>query len=218
MKRPRIALIHATSVAIDPIREALERSWPQAEVMNLLDDALSIDRAKDSGLSADLAVRIIDLAFYAKRAGADGILFTCSAFGPAIETAARNLSIPVLKPNEAMFQAAFRYGSRIGMIATFPPAVEGMESEFAAEARHHSPIPSLHTVVAAGAMTELRSGNVEGHNTLVASHAAELGEVDAIMLAHFSTSRAAAAVRAVTRIPVLTAPDAAVEKVRLAVR
>ena len=35
---PRIALIHATALAIDPILEAFARLWPQARLTNLLED------------------------------------------------------------------------------------------------------------------------------------------------------------------------------------
>jgi len=48
----------------------------------------------------------------------------------------------------------------------------------------------------------------------VAARAPELAGCDAVMLAHFSTSRAAAAVRQVVGVPVLTAPHAAVERMR----
>jgi hypothetical protein len=42
----------------------------------------------------------------------------------------------------------------------------------------------------------------------------ELGDVDTIMLAHFSTSRAQAAVQAKVSVPVLSAPGAAVTRLR----
>ncbi len=62
------------------------------------------------------------------------MLFTCSAFGPAIAQAASLIDIPVLKPNEAMFEAALQRGDNIAMIATFKPALSTMEAEFAEEA------------------------------------------------------------------------------------
>jgi hypothetical protein len=103
---PRIGLIHATALAVEPIAEAFSRHWPQARLMNLLDDSLSVDRAEAGTLTAAMVQRFVDLAGYAKRAGCDAILFTCSAFGPAIEEAGRAVGLPTLKPNEAMFEQA----------------------------------------------------------------------------------------------------------------
>ncbi len=85
-----------------------------------------------------------------RRTGADAILYTCSAFGAAIDQAARELPIPVLKPNEAMFETAFAAGARIGMLATSPPAVASMEEEFAADAHRLGRAVTLKTVLAAG--------------------------------------------------------------------
>ena len=60
----------------------------------------------------------------------------------------------------------------------------------------------------------VRTGDEATHNRLVSEAAAKLDGFDAITLAHFSTARARQAVQAVTTIPVLTSPDAAVAKLR----
>lgn len=208
---PRIALIHATPVAVDPIRVAMLSGWPAAEAVNLLDDSLTLDRAKAPDVTPALFNRINALADHAVTGGADAILFTCSAFGGAIEAAASRIVVPVLKPNEAMFEAALAYGTNIAMIYTFAPAREGMEEEFQAQSGGKARLTSIHVP---GAIDAARAGEVALHNRLVAEAAAGLHGYDAIMLAHFSTTPAAAAVRAVTAIPVLTSPDAAVAKLR----
>jgi Asp/Glu/hydantoin racemase len=214
MSRPRIALIHATPVAIEPIKEALAAAWPEAEAINILEDSLSPDLAAAGELTEGLTERIVDLARYARKIGSNGILYTCSSFGPAIEKAAGLMDIPVLKPNEAMFEAAISRGGRTAMIATFKPAQASMEVEFREEAKRLSPQATITTFVVEPAMTALRAGDAETHNRLVAEQARELADFDAIVLAHFSTSRAAVAVRSVTDIPVLTSPDAAVSKLK----
>lgn len=210
----RIALIHATPVAVDPIAEAFRRNWPECETINLLDDSLSQDRAKTPELTGEMSARIIALGEYAHVAGANAILYTCSAFGAAIEAAARKLPVPVLKPNEAMFEEALAKGSRIGMIATFRASVASMETEFREEAQRRRPGATIRTVLVEEAMSRLRNGDAEGHNRLVAEVAAELGDCDALVLAQFSTSRAAPGVRSATAQPVLTSPDAAVAKLK----
>lgn len=212
--RPRIALIHATPVSMDPIHAAFASGWPDARTVNILDDSLADDRAETPELTDQMFERFAILSRYAFDAGADAILFTCSAFGPAIERAAQSLPIPVLKPNEAMFEAVMSCGERIGMLTTFAPSAAPLQVEFDEAATKRRPRPRLKTVVVEEAMQALRGGDVETHNRLLAEKVGELGPCDAVMLAQFSTSRAAKDVRKKVGVPVLTAPDAAVAKLR----
>lgn len=212
--RKRIVLLHATPVAMEPIRAAFSRHWPEAETINLLDDGLTIDRARDRELTADMIDRFVDFGRYGCRIGADAILVTCSAFGPAIDALAATVPIPVLKPNEAMFRQALATGARIGMLATFAPSVETMTQEFDQFLAETGAQASLDTIVVDDAIDLLRAGDAVRHNHLVAERAPELADHDVVMLAHFSTSRAADAVRQRIGIPVLTAPDAAVLDLR----
>ncbi len=212
---PRICLIHAVEVAIEPVQQAFARLWPESTCTNLLDDSLALDRARNADLTSDLSARIAALAHYAVSTGADGVLFTCSAFGKAIEEAARQVDIPVLKPNEAMFQTALAMGDDIGMLATFAPAVAGMEDEFrtlAAEARR--PNARIRTVCVPEAMAALQAGDAAAHNRLLAEAAGQLCGCDAVLLGQFSTARAEDSVRAGLGDRTLTSPAAAVARLR----
>lgn len=214
MKKLRIGLVHATAIAIDPIKAAFASGWPDVELMHLFDDRLSPDRAVVADLTPDLVRRIDALGTYARSAGADAILYTCSAFGSAIEKTAERLDVPVLKPNEAMFEAAIEAGPDAALVVTFEPALAGMVEEFEDEVKRRGATARLHAVVARGAIEAINAGDAERHNTLVAETVKGVTGVDSIMLAHFSTSRAREACGAVTDIPVLTSPGAAVAKLR----
>jgi aspartate/glutamate racemase len=212
---PRIVLVHATPVAMEPIAAAMAAIWPEAEAVNLLDDGLTIARAKDGPeLSEALIERFVDLGRYACRTGADGLLFTCSAFGPAIDRVERELSLPVLRPNEAMFREAIAAGDRIGMLATFAPAVATMEQEFRQCVTEAGASATIETIVVPDAIDLLRRGDGAAHNQLVAEAAPRFADHDAIVLAHFSTSRAAERVRSKVRVPVFAAPEAAVMRMK----
>ena len=214
MPKTRIALIHAVAVAIEPVQSAFMELWPDADVVNIFDDSLSPDRARDADLTEAMTGRIVDLGRYALATGADGILYTCSAFGPAIEAFAKTTDRPVLKPNEAMFRRALKAGKRIGMLATFPPSVASMEEEFRQMADEEKVSATIQTVLDADAMAALKQGDAATHNKRLAEASSKLAGCDAILLAHFSTSRAFEAVSAVVSCPVLTSPGAAVEELR----
>ena len=213
----RIVLLHATPVAMAPIHSAFSEVWPEAEIINLLDDGLSIDRAREPELSKSMIDRFVRFGRYGYDMAAEGILVTCSAFGPAIDQLAESLPIPVLKPNEAMFHEAVVQGKNIGMLATFGPSIETMTQEFDDYVAEHALSATLTTILVEDAIDLLRKGDAESHNRLVAARAKELAHCDVIMLAHFSTSRAAESVRQQVSIPVLTAPHAAVKRLKASI-
>ena len=209
----RIALIHALSHSVAPINAAFERDWPEAVRMNLLDDSLSADLARGGkGLDAAMHERFQRLAQYAVDTGAEGILFTCSAFGPCIEAVARrHAGIPVLKPNEAMVaEAAQGQQGRLGLIATFAATLVSMPPEF-------PPGIALESLLAEGALDALNAGDAQRHDALIAAQAAALRErgCTRIALAQFSMARARAACEAASGLPVLTTVDSAVRALRL---
>ncbi len=210
----RIALIHALSHSVAPIEAAFARLWPEARRTNLLDDSLSADLARDGTLTPAMTGRFLTLARYAAGCGADGILFTCSAFGPCIEACAAELApMPVLKPNEAMIEEAVALAGpagRVGLMASFPPTLASMPPEFAAVAPGMTLVP----VVAEGALAALDRGDEAEHDRLAAAAAAGLGTVDVVALSQFSLARAAEAVALATGRKVLTTPDSAVRKLR----
>jgi Asp/Glu/hydantoin racemase len=211
----RIALIHATPAAVDPIKAAFAEVWAEPDLVNLLDDSLSRDRATSAALTDSMYRRFDALGSYAVSLGADAILFTCSAFGPAIERVAGAVDIPVLKPNEAMFAEAIAIGGRIGMLATFEPSIASMREEFEADADRARSNARLECVFVPGAMSALLAGKREQHDTMIADAAAGLSSCTAIMLAQFSMASAAPTLRQrISAIPVLTSPASAVAALR----
>ena len=214
MDQPRIALIHATPVAIDPIREAFASAWPQAHITNLLDDSLSSDLAAEGRLSEQMIARFVTLARYCAGTGANAILFTCSAFGVAIEAARAAVPIPVLKPNEAMFDEALEAGKHIGILSTFPPSIPSMVRELEQEATRRTAQVSIRTATVAEAMNALQRGDRESHDRLISEASAEFKDCDVLVLAQFSMARAAARLPRRTGQRVLTSPDSAVARLK----
>ncbi|MGL4242702.1 MAG: arylsulfatase [Beijerinckiaceae bacterium] len=204
----RIALIHALQHSPPPVAEAFARLWPEATLMNLLDDSLSVDLSRDGRITPLMSNRFLVLSQYVFATGAAGILFTCSAFGPCIDAVkVKCAGKPVLKPNEAMIDEAITYGGRIGLLATFPPTLASMPAEFPATA-------DVRPHLAEGAMEALNRGNMAAHDALAVKAALTLKDCDVIALAQFSLARAAGPIAAATGKPVLTTPDSAVKRLK----
>ena len=157
--------------------------------------------------------RFLEIARYAASGGANGLLFTCSAFGVAIDRARDMLNpLPVVAPNEALIEEAVATGKRVGLLTTFGPTLDRVPAEF-------PPGTLFGQALAPGAYAALNAGDVETHNRLVAECAErELHDCEVIALAQSSMAPAAAGVLAATGKPVLTSPIAAVAQLRRALR
>jgi Asp/Glu/hydantoin racemase len=159
--------------------------------------------------------RFVTLGRYARATGADGILFTCSAFGVAIDAVKADLRmLPVLKPNEAGLEAALECGKRIALLATFAATIPSMTHELEMLARDRAIVPTIMTRVVDGALAALQGGDAERHDRLIREAVATFASADAIVLAQFSMARAAPTIPAGGRARIVTTPDSAVAKLR----
>lgn len=211
---PRIVLIHATPLAIAPINDSFKKFWPEARLSNLLDDSLTADLQKAGGIDQALIDRFIKLSRYSHETGADGIIFTCSAFGPAINVCKEILPIPVLRPNEAMVEEALTHGDRIALMATFEPALPPITAEVEDYADSIGRHVTIKRIFVLDALKAAQEGDSARHDALIAAAADGARGADVIGFAQFSMSGAAEKCAEISGKPVLTTPDSAVTRMR----
>ncbi|MGH8633664.1 MAG: aspartate/glutamate racemase family protein [Burkholderiales bacterium] len=214
MSAPRIALVHAMPVAIDPVAYVFRELWPQARVTHLLDDSLPADLTAAGSITPAMVERFIAMARYCESCGADAVLFTCSAFGTAIDAAKQAVRVPVLKPNEAMLEEALAAGPDLALLATFEPSVPSLKKEFEELASSRGIRLKLKTRTIPAAIAALQQGRVSEHDSLIAAAAAEMGLCDALVLGQFSMARAATGIPSRPGRKVLTSPHSAVTRLK----
>lgn len=216
---PRIALIHALAESMQPAHAAFERQWPEAVLFDLLDTSLARDLALAGRIEPRMIERFLALGRYAAGAAGEGgrtaaILFTCSAFQPAIDAVKQALDMPVLRPNEAAFDQALMLGGRVGLLVTFPPSLPALETELRQMARERGVEISITGQVVEGALDALRTGDARRHDELVAMAAARMPMTESLVLGQFSLARAAAAIAPRQGRTLLITPLSAVDKLR----
>ncbi len=209
-----IAIIHAVCAAILPIEKTFERLWPDADIINVLDETLSRNLAKAGEMTPELMARIDRLGKFSQDGGANAVLYSCSAFGEAIEAARANMDIPVLKPNEAMLKDAINIGEKILLAATFEPSIKPVLLELEEMASKMGKKVDARSCYASGALDALNHGEFELHNRLIAEAVENSGPYDVVLLSQFSMAQAQTAVSKVVTFPVLSSPGSAVAQLK----
>ncbi len=211
----RVAIVHATRNSVQPIMDAFAKHWPEAEPINLLDESLLIDRRLAGDLTPELSARIATWARHGEGIGGRCVLFSCSAFGAAIEAVGAELSVPVLRPYEAMIERALEIGPRLGLVATFQPTIDEMTVEIEAAAAARGMTITIEPILAKGALDALGQGYHETHDAKVVEAALNLPKkIDVTLLAQYSMAPMRARIEKLTHHPTLSSPACAVEKVK----
>lgn len=211
--RSRLFLLHTSATLVPMFEQLCREKLPQAAVFNMVDDSLIKDVIAHNFLRPQTARRVSQLVAAAEDAGADYVLVTCSSIGRAVETAATLASVPVLRVDRPMAEAAVAAGRRVGVIATLRTTLEPtaeLVQRCAAEAGREIELTAR---LCEGAFEALMSGDAKRHDELVLAALTELShQVDVIALAQASMARVAGAVPdADRRIPILASPPLAVE-------
>jgi len=209
--RVRIGLIHATRLAVEPALVALREHWPEARPVNLVDESLQIDAANTDYDGPSFTLRILALAEYQVANGAEGLLFTCSAFSDAIKAAGRALDVPVLRPDEAAIEQALSLDRPVRVLCTFAPTLRVVR-RLVAEFRD-DPAQPVAVELVEGALEALHAGDAARHDALIAEAAARSDE-PVLVLGQYSMARAAALVEKRSGRPAITGPALAVRMLK----
>ncbi len=211
----KLGLIH-TSATLVPIFQALTDKYladKDMKIFNISDDSLIKNTIERGKLTADTSRRVVDYVASAEEAGADFILVTCSSIGPAVETAATLVDVPVLRVDQPMADKAVQMGSKIGVVATLSTTLEPTSDLVRRRAIIAGKEIELTSRLCKGAFDALMSGNPELHDESVAAVLKELSQqVDVILLAQASMARVVNQLSDEDKkVPILTSPELAIQ-------
>lgn len=213
MAVPRIGIFGVHPAAMEAAADAFARIWPEAELHYALDEGL-LHWIREAGV---VKPGMVDLLGRHARclvdAGADAVLFTCSAFHACIDEIAALLPVPVLGPNQVMIEAALAQASRLALLATVPATLTSLAAEIGTKAAARPDLAVLPHFVP-GAFDALSSGNPAEHDRLVLRAAERIRDADAILLGQFTLARVLPVLRENVPASVFAAPEAAVVRLR----
>lgn len=128
-KKPRIALISSTKAVFGPMEAAFAEIFPEAQLFHILDETLLEDFRQEGGLSPKTRAKALQMALIARKAGVDGILFTCSTLSPAVDDLRPFISLPMVKIDEPVITYLVQNYRDIGLLATAETVLKSVERE-----------------------------------------------------------------------------------------
>lgn len=217
MKMPdqkRIFLLHAYFPSMAPVDRAFREIWPEAAVCNLLDESLYADISPDGDVPTAVVDRIASLLRHCELSGADGIVFTGSTFGPAIEKVRNAVSIPVLTSDEGAAEMAVQAGHSILILSTAARSMRVTRRSLDIAASRAGVQPAITEKLVEGAKAALDTGDLIGHNRLVRAAMENADGYDVVLLGQMSMEAALDCAGADLASRIITTPRAAARKMR----
>ncbi len=205
----RVGMLHTVPLLAEDFERLVTDAAPGVDVVHRADPSL-LARARVGGVTpdveADVARHLADL----RDAGASAILVTCSSIGGAVDRAAAELDLPVLRVDRPMAVEAVLIASaasgRIEVLATLAATLEPTSALIQAEAARAGVRVSVASTVIDGAFDARSRGDDAAHDAAVLRAAeAAAGRGDVLVLAQASMARALTGDG--LGVPVLTSPE-----------
>ncbi len=209
----RIAMIHALAESAPPVRLAFSEEFPEAEVVNLLDEGLSIDFAGQ--ITPRLRRRMSQLICYCAEFDADAIGLACSFFASVVETAQDLVDIPVVSSYSPMMEDALKQGNRIGIIASFPATLRDSDYYLHRTAAEQGRTVKSELCLAEELIPLLRTQGQAAFEARLQQLVNGLADrVDVVLLSQFSMAAALTRLQAGCATPVLSGPHSSARKLK----
>ena len=207
----RVVMIHAIAGSIHPTKLAFRDKFPDAELVNVMDDSLLADFG--DSLTSNLRGRMSQLIYYCAEHGADAVGLACSVYAPVVESARNLVGIPVLSSYDAVMDDAISAGSRIGIIASVPATLRDSKYYLEKAAEKQGTAVDLQLVLDEHLMQLMNiAGQEEFRQSLSETVQRMASSVDAILLSQFSMATALSHLREITDVPLLSAPHSSAHR------
>ena len=209
----RVVMIHALEESMPPVRTAFSDVFPEAEVINLLDEGLLIDF--EDKLTPKLVRRMSRVVAYAADYGADAIGLACSVYAPAVETIREMVDVPLVSSYGPVMADAVASGPRVGIIASVPATIRDAEYYLLREAEEREiPVEPFPRLAEDLIPTLRREGQTGFEKRLLEEANALAPEVDAVLLSQFSMATALEHVSGGCPVPVLSPPHSSARRLK----
>lgn len=211
----RLAIIHTTPATVVPLKALAQEVIPGVDVINFVDDSVLPQLANNGGNITEVEERLVAYARFAEQVGADIILEACSSVGEVVLKMQQAVSIPIVRIDLAMAQAAVQRADRIGVAATLPTTLQPTTRLIQEQARHAGVVIDIRPVLVEGAFQKLVDGDRGGHDTLISDALLSLAQsVDVVVLAQASMAGVVPQFPASLQDKFLTSPRMGMEMVK----
>ena len=201
----RVVMIHALAESIPPVRLAFMEEFPEAEVVNLLDEGLLVDFP--GSITPSLRRRMSSLICYCQDHNADAIGLACSVYAPVVDSARDLVEVPLVSSYGPVMAEAVAGGPRVGVIATNEATMSDSEYYLEKAAREAGKNIQIKKQLATDLIQVLRENGHEAFEKRLEQETLALStEVDVVLLSQFSFATALDHLRGVSPVPVLSAP------------
>lgn len=211
----KVYIVHTSLVSYADLMALFAEIVPEAEVFNIVDDSLLHDVMQNNGINDKIIGRMCKYYEAAAQNGADLIFNQCSSVGEAADIAAKLISVPVVKVDEAMAEKAVEMGRKIGVVATVKSTMSPSCNLVRSKAEKAGKSAEVREYLVDGALDVLMKENDRAkHNAMVLDMIRKAeAECDVIVLAQGSMTVLLPELKEITK-PVLTSPRMGVEKAR----
>jgi len=185
----RVGLLHTVPALAGTFQDLVARQQPDLRQVHLADADLLATAIRD-GVTDEVVTRVRRHVGYLVEDGAAAVLVTCSSIGEAVEAAAADADVPVLRVDAPMAAEAVEaagQGGRIAVLATLE-ATLGPTRRLIERAAAGTGVTVEATIVD-GAAAARAVGDLDEHDRLVRA-AVEGVDADAIVLAQASMAQA----------------------------
>ncbi len=211
---PRVALLSSTRAVFSPMEAAFKASFPEAQIIHLLDETLIEDFRQDGGLSARSRRKALQMAMTAQDAGVNGILVTCSTLSPSVDDFRPFITIPVVKIDEPVIEEVVQTAEKIGLLATAETVLKSVEPLVLQKARQWGRNISIQRFIKGDVWPLLQRDPQAFYRAIGEVAAQAANECNAVILTQVSIAPAREYVEAGIRDRVFASPLYAVRAIR----